>query len=229
MPHGYTTLRHYIGSSKWAIDDLTKERIKISLFNAVNDKQELCAYTIDDFPNPAIENLTAWITDTKALLCFSPIGNDEYMWTRYGGAHRGVCFVMRVPDKYLLKVRYVDAMEHQRMPGRLLRKLHDQLQRGKPSWTVTKEATKYIIPFFTTKFRGEWEQENETRILLKKDEVTKDDDGAALYYSDMRTNGLLLKEVILGDHCPESVEHIKGLVNDRQSFGVRVSRESSGR
>src|SRR4051794_21147947 len=108
MPHGYTVLCHYLDLPKWGMEDIEKQRIKISLFDAVNDKQELCAYSLDAFTTAGIEELKKWITDTKALLCFSPPGNESYMWQRYGGNHQGMCFVIRVPNEFAMKVKYVE-------------------------------------------------------------------------------------------------------------------------
>src|SRR5205823_5443024 len=143
MPDGYTALCHYIGSSKWGIENLERQRIKISLFDGINDEQELCAYMLDGFSGQAVNDLKRWMIDTKALLCFSPLGNQEYMWKRYGGAHRGMCFVIRVANKFLMNVEYLDEVKHGRIPDVLRQEIHDRLKRRNPSWTESKKAAKH--------------------------------------------------------------------------------------
>jgi hypothetical protein len=62
--------------------------VKISLFDAVNDKQELRAYMIKGYEDGA-DAFISWMTKTKALLCFCPDPTDDDMWNRYGGKHAG--------------------------------------------------------------------------------------------------------------------------------------------
>ncbi len=213
MTQKYRTLFHYIDDSKWAIQDLELRRIKTSLFNAVNDPQELCAYTLDRYSGEQIERLKTWITNTKALLCFCRDGHNDHMWNKYGGGHRGVCFAIQVPSKFLLPVKYVKTVETGRFPDKLQDALSRSMESGRPpSDDVSRKCIPHIIPFFTTKFEGEWSHEREIRVLLNRDEITRGEDGTELYFSDFKGSGLYLSEVILGRDCPECEPRIRELV-----------------
>jgi hypothetical protein len=220
MAPKFRTCYHYLDDPKWAVDDLEKKHVKISLFDAVNDKQELRAYMIEGYEDGA-DAFISWMTKTKALLCFCPDPTDAYMWNRYGGKHAGVCFGIQVQPKFLMQVTYVKEKQVGKFPLRIQQEMRASLSKGSLPDSIAKKCTRYLIPFFTTKYEGEWSRERESRILLRKDEIH----GDGQYYASFKNNGLYLREVILGRDCTESEERFKELVKPFARQPIKVSRE----
>jgi hypothetical protein len=115
MKPKFRTRCHYIDEPRWAIEDLEKQRMKISLFDAVNDERELRAYGLEGYEHRS-RQFFDWATATKALLCFAPDSTDQNMWEEYGGHHRGVCFPLRVKSDHLMEVEYVDQIKIGKFP-----------------------------------------------------------------------------------------------------------------
>ncbi len=194
---------HYL-HAKWALEDLQKSRIKLSVFDKLNDPHELRAYRVRGFADRDWDRYVHHVADRYAILCFSRSSTDPCMWKRYGDQGAGICLgfdlnrtVILDPVKYVDDVEFVDFPPHL-MPlfeaGTTLR----PFRREK----LFNKAVHTFKPVLTTKFKP-WEEERELRGYFRKDQKEN-----GFYFSNFRQqgSGLYVQEVILGSNCSVS-EH----------------------
>lgn len=216
---------HFLDNPEWAIQDLERRRIKISVFDRVHDERELRAYTIPEYAAEC-EDLVNWFTKTFCLLCFASDPESEHMWTEYGGDGKGVCFGFDVKKNQLNQIKYVSEMEIGKFPQKDIdeliarraklgpRKASEALSDPSP---LEKRLMALIKPFLLTKF-DRWKDEQELRAFLRKDEEEN-----GLYFSNFRAPaGMYLQEVILGKRCKLTEETIRTLVADYPSQPISV-------
>lgn len=83
---------YHLLSARWALDDLTRWRLKIAEFADLNDPFELLGV---ELPNRALRRaFAAW--KAKALreygvLCFSRKWSNPVLWSHYADKHKGIC------------------------------------------------------------------------------------------------------------------------------------------
>lgn len=197
---------HFIDEARWAADDLVERQIKASLFDHVNDKNELNAYRIRGFENNSHE-LINFFGERFCVLCFVRDSASEYMWREYAAAGHGVCFGFDVLTNTLTPVNYVPEVKIEEFPPGLYERVRKQKpRRGRLPTPVEKRAMQYINRFFTTKF-DTYANEREIRALINRDQHEN-----GMYFAKLGTNGIYLQEVILGPHCELSEDRIRELV-----------------
>ena len=179
---------------KWALDDIEKQRIKISRICDLNDPFDLIPFDLTSSKHrqqliDARRDLSAL---GRGMLCFSFKWSNPVLWAHYADKHKGICLGFDVPDEYARKVAYVDT--RQPFPT----ELNEQI----------------ALDWIFTKFSG-WRYEDEWRIYAKLEQ--EEEDGH--YFADLRENKMTLREVILGCECPVDFTKILKLV---EPYGEEV-------
>ena len=216
---GNTKRCYHFLSAYWAIDDLQKKHVKISLFDKVNDERELQAYFVVG-TGLSSEAFTQWFSERFTMLCFGIDSDDEHLWTEYGDAHRGICFGFDIGTDIVKEVKYVAKKREVELPRELINGIRKRPSKpGEAPTPLEKRAMVFVEPIFLTKF-DRWEREKEWRAILRKDE---EEDGR--YYASLIGNPRFrLCEVILGANCAESEDRIRELVRDYPNPPTEVRR-----
>src|SRR4051794_14072701 len=196
---------YYLVADRWALDDLQKQRIKISRFDDVNDPYELYGLRLKNFPD--LEQIFRDVYHEKTgLLCFSKDFSSPVMWSHYADKHKGVCFGFDMRgDVPLREVEYVSAPEAIEIPEEAM---NDFLEHSGRSPTERMVEWALLLPdrMFTRKHDG-WRYEREVRILVR---TTDEENG--MYFKSIRKEGIFLREVILGVRSTLNPELIRRLL-----------------
>ncbi|HEX4168769.1 MAG TPA: hypothetical protein VHZ55_25175 [Bryobacteraceae bacterium] len=200
---------------------MEKKRMRISVFGQVNDERELHAYGIVGMEEHT-EGIVQFITNSFCLLCFGRDAADKKMWTDYGDCGRGICLGLDVKRNMIDDITYVPEKKWAEFPPGLIEDVLKQKRFGNRSRKTTpieKQAMDYVRPFALTKF-DKYKDEEECRAFLKRDE-----EEGGHYYAKLGAQGMYLQEVILGNRCTASEDHVKMLVASysRQPIAVRRS------
>lgn len=163
----------------YALSAISRQRLKISRFDDLNDPFELFSANVSD---PKIRKvLTEFKQKNMAVFglhCFSRQFNNPLLWSHYGDRHRGVALEFEICDEDALEVRYA--------PDRLL------LDWQKSAVTGGLTSSDFEA-FLTTKFKH-WEYEDEVRTFCRLDAAMKNGD----LYFDSFSESLKLVRVFLG-------------------------------
>ena len=178
-------------SAEHALDNLIKDRLKVSFLEDMNDPFELLGTALASRAHRSA--FQAWkrhMNATCRVLCFSRSWTNPVIWSHYADKHRGVCIGFDVSDDNLLEVAYSGA--------RLESQLHQHLQSdGK----VTPEFSKKLL---TTKY-ADWRYEDEVRMFVRPDEC-KEQDGLQFYSFSA---SLRPRSIVLGAHSSLSERDAK--------------------
>src|SRR6185503_592987 len=86
---------------------LKDRRLKIGLFNELNDPFELACFDRHDRDQRAgFEQITDSFTAKYGVLCFSASSKSPLMWAHYAEAHKGVCLGFDIPAEQVTEVDY---------------------------------------------------------------------------------------------------------------------------
>jgi len=169
---------HYL-PYKYAIDDLVKERIRVSTLDTLNDPFEM-------MPNRRYRSLEKRMTYIKVfrevkrkwgLLCFSPSWEEQLLWAHYADGHKGIALGFKIPEDRILKLTYT--------PNNI-----------RTQFDLTDEPEKNEKRFLSlakVKYK-EWLYEKEHRILVKLENCIKENKLFFIPFS----NSLRLKVIVLG-------------------------------
>jgi hypothetical protein len=174
---------------------LKERRMKLSLFNELNDPFELLGASIGDKLARRIFKVILqkhW-TENIGLICFSEDFRSPVMWAHYGDKHYGVCLGFDVRDDLAKKVQY--------KPDRLKR----LLDTSKPLLGLDAEKLEDVL---LTKYQ-DWSYEREWRVFAP----LKERDGNGKFYVDFSAD-MTLRSVILGVRCAASVHDFANLLGD---------------
>jgi hypothetical protein len=186
---------YYLTSLEIANLILAERRMKLSLFDELNDPFELLGASIGDkLARRVFKSILRkhW-TGSIGIICFSDTWRNPVMWAHYGDKHRGVCLGFDVPDELAKQVRYE--------PDRLIA----ALDHHKPAAGLTVENLETVL---LTKYQ-DWAYEHEWRVFadLKQRDVN------GRFYVDFGA-ALALRSVIVGSRCDSSVPKIAKLVSN---------------
>ena len=173
------TYYHFL-SSKYAIDDLERKRIKVSLINELNDPFELLPYLrYKELKKRKIyHNIRREVSKKYGLLCFSKYWYEPLLWGHYADKHKGVAIGFRILEGDILKVEY-----------------NSKPKRIKFELTNNKEENKKLfLSLAKTKYE-KWSYESEYRVLIELDNCDKDKKGC---YFIKFADRLKVDEIILG-------------------------------
>lgn len=172
---------YYLTSEIHAISNIEHKRIKVSLFDDLNDPFELMGFNLENQAQRSVWNIfREYFTKQVGLICFSSQWQNPVMWSHYGDKHKGICLGFDVPDEALKKVRYITKRK--------------QFKIGKSldSHEITTELMSLAIRY---KYK-EWSYEREYRGIVPLKERDKSN-----YYFIPFSEDFILKEVIIGANC----------------------------
>lgn len=174
--------------SKWAKVALREKRLKVSLFNKLNDPFELCAIN-SRAPHLARFNESAksYIGKKYGLISYSADYRSPLMWGHYAEQHRGICLGFEVDDREIHKVNYSQ----------------DRLDFS----NKTSLNRSDVIDIITVKFL-EWKYEKEYRSLINLDTAPH---ANGLFYENFSSK-LKLVEVMLGVQNQEQVDTYEKII-----------------
>ncbi|MDQ3181107.1 MAG: DUF2971 domain-containing protein, partial [Acidobacteriota bacterium] len=171
---------YHLLSAKYAIENLKNQRLKISLFDDLNDPFELLSVELSKPTNrKKFLELKKDINEKKGVLCFSRSWKNPVLWSHYGDKHKGICLGFDIPDTLLEKVIY----KGERLPIDVEKELNEGNLNG-------RMEKKLLI----TKFEH-WSYEEEERVILQLVEADKREiEKTELYFKKFDDN-LKIKEI----------------------------------
>lgn len=189
---------YYMTSHAVAAEHILPERrMKLSLFDDLNDPFELLPYALSLGEARTVSRvLQSSIAKKMGLICFSDNWRSPVMWAHYADKHRGICLGFDVPDEgpesALKRVDY--------SPERLKLTLNMQEDfRG-----INHDVIRAVL---CTK-SAEWAYEREWRALAN---LTTKDPESGHYYVAFGED-LQLREVILGARNAVPVGQVAKLI-----------------
>ena len=206
MTRGFRRVYH-MSSAAHAKSNIRNHRLKIATFDDLNDPFEwLSIVRLNAFLHDAIIRTKAEVGKNHGLLCFSSDWTNPVLWSHYADKHRGICLGFDVATvdgnglPYLIPVQY----KHKMLP-----------------WPNRAFEEGDMVALMRTKFRH-WAYEGEYRVFT----TLKDPSEEGLYFCEF-SDVLVLKEIILGPHCQESVQELTDeIVKDYSDVTVRKARLS---
>ena len=183
---------------QWAIDDIVRRRLKISLLEDLNDPFEMMGIdAIDAQARLALESTRRDISKRYGVLCFSRKWENPILWSHYADKHRGMALGFDISDPSKEQV----CMEVSYVTTRAMLSIGElQSETG-------------MRKLLTTKFHH-WRYEDECRVFVSLEE--KDSDG--LYYVSF-SDSLQLREVIIGVRSQIDPTNVRDRLSD---FAVLV-------
>jgi hypothetical protein len=182
--------------AKWALDDIARQRIRISEIDQTNDPFELwCVSQPNRKLRDALRAYKKEMGGRFGLICFSEDWVNPLLWSHYADKHRGICLGFDVDERVLRKVKYVKERSTLRLP-------------------LTTTTTDELL---WTKY-WDWKYEDEWRSWLKLDER---EDGHYFYYFNNAQEFMRLREVIVGPLCETTEAEIKTATENR-SYQMKI-------
>lgn len=183
---------HYL-SSELAIDDLIKERIRVSTLDTLNDPFEMMPYRRYEFEKRKLYiKVFREVKRRWGLLCFSPSWEEQLLWAHYADGHKGIALGFEILEDEILKLTYT--------PNEIRTQfdLTDDLE----------ENIKKFLNLAKVKYK-EWLYEKEHRILVRLEDCIMDDNLYFIPFGDR----LKLKKIVLGCKFKGNKETILELKN----------------
>jgi len=179
---------YHLMPEKWALESLDKKRLKLALFDDMNDPFELLGVELGS-PQDRVDfqSLKDELNQTIGVLCFSKVSNNPVLWSHYADKHRGLGLGFDIPDEWAVEVSYTGA------------RLKAEMEHSLPS----ERRNSFGHKLLTTKF-SHWRYEKEVRIIIKKEDTHSEDGLHFLPYC----NALRLREVIIGPRSSLTAAHI---------------------
>ena len=187
---------HFLAAT-WALDDIAKQRIKISEIDQTNDPFELwCVSQPSRSVRDALRAYKKEMNEKFGLICFSEDWVNPLLWSRYADKHRGICLGFEVDRRILRKITYVKERSALRLP-------------------LTKETADELL---WTKY-WDWKYEEEWRSWLQLDEREHG------YHFDSQPDMMQLREVIVGPLCATTESEVKAVLDsDANDVGIIEAR-----
>lgn len=186
-------LLYYLTPAKYAKINLTRQWLKVSRFEDLNDPFEV--FGIDRSQRPHRAELRKFRQETnqaRGLICFTRDWQNPVMWGHYGDRHRGMALGFKIRHPSLAAVIYA------RTPLAL------DIDPD-TSGPILNLATKQML--LRTKFR-EWKYERERRMIVRLNRCSEE---KGLYFWPF-AEGLELRRVVIGPHCTEDIAMIRAMV-----------------
>ena len=184
---------YYLTSEKWALEAIKSRRVKLSLFNEMNDPFELLGMELKTKRDRAeFYQVKKEMNETIGVICFSRSWNNPVLWSHYGDRHKGLCLGFDLLDEWTYEVGYQGERLSQKLENELSKNNHKTLGRK----------------LLTTKY-DHWRYEDEVRMILNLDDMVHK---RGLYFLPF-CNALRLREVIIGVRCDISRKDLKKAVS----------------
>lgn len=183
---------YYLTSESHAISNIERKRIKVSLFEDLNDPFELLGFGLGDQAQRAVwETFREYFTSKVGLVCFSSQWQNPVMWSHYGDKHRGIGLGFDVADGILKKVRYIS------------RRKSFQVGSSLNSHGISPDLLSAAVVY---KFK-EWRYEREYRGIVPLEER-----GEGGHYFVPFGDDFVLREVIIGNRCRREPHSFKNIL-----------------
>ncbi len=171
---------HYL-SSKCAIDDLIKERIKVSTLDALNDPFEMMTYRRYRLlkKRKAYIKVFREVKRKWGLLCFSPSWEEQLLWAHYADGHKGIALGFKIPKDGILKLTYTP----------------NNIRTQFDLTDEPEENEKKFLSLAKVKYK-EWLYEKEHRILVRLENCIVDKKNELFFIPFSKS--LKLKVIVLG-------------------------------
>lgn len=192
-------LYHYL-PTEYAIDDLIRKRLKVSIINEVNDPFEHFAIRMRD---PAIRKafrvMKNVLSSRNGILCFSATWRNPMLWSHYADRHKGMCLGFEIPDHYLAKVFYSK------------NRLDLPFEVNAQNWANDPGSIQKMQTLINTK-SVHWRYEQEYRLFpqLEEYEII---DGKKMYFCNFGDE-LKVVEVIVGCRNDLTKEYLQSVVKN---------------
>ncbi len=194
---------YYLTNKHWALEAIKLRRVKLSLFNEMNDPFELLGMELrtkkdrDEF-----HQLKEEMNQTIGVLCFSRSWNNPVLWSHYGDRHRGLCLGFDLLDDWIFDVSYEGERLKEEIESELLERDHETL------------GHKLLI----TKYEH-WRYEDEVRMVLNLNDSVHE---KGMYFLPF-CNALYLREVIIGARRDLSPKDVRKVISS-QDNNVRLTQ-----
>ncbi|MGF7192334.1 hypothetical protein JOE11_005412 [Robbsia andropogonis] len=188
---------YYLTAEKWAKKVIEERRVKISLFEELNDPFELSPHVLPTQEHRRVAKvLREHLSKQRGVICFSTQWHSPVMWAHYGDKHYGMCLGFDVPDELAMRVSYKT------------KRLSFDVDLTARNAGVTPEMVKAML---LTKFEA-WRYEREYRVMA--DLQDRDEDGR--YYAKFGEQ-MTLREAIIGARCETSQQYVATWVGNLES------------
>lgn len=193
---------YYLTSKHWALEALKNRRLKIALFNDMNDPFELLGAENKTRRNKAeLKQLKEGTNAAIGALCFSQGCGNPVLWSHYADKHRGICLGFDIRDDGAHEISY---------RGERLREIEKEFLEG--------EVEILGHRLLTTKFEH-WRYEDEVRMILKLEDAVYEKE----FYFMPFGEALRLREIIAGVRCNISLEELREMLS-QEDAGVTIAR-----
>lgn len=185
---------YYLTSKDWALEALKNRRLKIALFNDMNDPFELLGAELKTRKEKEeLKQLKEETNATIGALCFSRSSDNPVLWSHYADKHRGICLGFDIPDERAHEIKY---------QGERLRGIEKEFLEGESEILGRK--------LLTTKFEH-WSYENEVRMILKLEDAVQEGE----FYFYPFCGELRLREVIAGVRCDMTLDKLERKLSEK--------------
>jgi hypothetical protein len=190
---------YHLTSESWGLKAIKLRRLKIALFNDMNDPFELLGAELKTRQDRAeLKHLKKETNAMIGALCFSRDCGNPVLWSHYADKHRGICLGFDIRDDWAHEITY---------QGERLQEIEKDLLEGE------KEILGHRL--LTTKF-DHWRYEDEVRLILKLEDAVQESGNYFLPFGDT----LNLKEIIIGARCNMPFDELGKMVDK----DVEISR-----
>ena len=191
---------HFI-SSKYALEALQKNSLKISLLNDLNDPFELYGVDLSDPKHRSgFEKFKNELSKKFGILCLSKSFDNPLLWSHYADRHRGVAIEIEADDDFFMSVSYE--------PKKIYLDIKSKLASG----GLTFEDAQLIL---STKFE-QWKYEDEVRIFC---DLMDPPSSEGLHFYKLKGDVRPIR-MILGALCNLSLDEIKRALPEGASIKV---------
>src|SRR5271154_2979357 len=187
---GSVRVYHFL-RTEHGLEDIQKQRIKISKIDQLNDPFELwCVAQEDKRLRDRLRDYKRTMDERFGLLCFCRGWSNPLLWSHYADKHRGMCLGFDVPENSVKPVKYVS-------------------KRPLVQYPITEDLESISEQLLWTKYI-DWKYEEELRSwieFIERDPVTQ-------FYFCNFDKKIQLKEVIAGPLCEVREQQIGEALGD---------------
>lgn len=185
---------YHLSKAKWAVDNITRKRLKIAEIHDLNDPFELAAPDLET--KKQRNEFRGWRREMAkrfGVLCFSRNWENPVLWSHYADKHKGIALGFEVASGKLMDVIYTST----RLPRDSIREL------------IGNNAIKFAEKLLLMKYT-DWAYEDEVRIFA---DLNEKDPDTEKYYVPFSAE-LELREIIVGPLCDIRAHEIQKIIDD---------------
>lgn len=193
---------YHLTSQHWALEAIRNRRLKIALFDDMNDPFELLGAELKNRRERAeLTQLRAETSAAIGALCFSRDCGNPVLWSHYADKHRGICLGFDIRDDYAHEIAY---------QGERLQEIEKEFLEGESEILGRR--------LLTTKFEH-WRYEDEVRMILKLEHTVCERE----FYFMPFGEALRLREIVAGVRCNIALDELRAMLADEDRH-INISR-----